>query len=421
MGPSRTRPSVNPRAVTVGATDAADTTTGDGDDHGAETDGAGADPVIETDGLTKFYGEIRGVEGVTLRVPRGELFGLLGPNGAGKTTLIRLLLGLLRPTDGTATVLGASVTDRHAFRAVRRRIGYLPSDAVLYDELTGRRILDYFAGLTGDERRGELLELFPVPIDRPVRTYSRGNRQKLAIVQAFMHDPDLVVMDEPTSGLDPLVQSTFAAFLERERERGTTVVFSTHVLGEVRGLCDRVAIVRGGRLVAVEDIDTLLARSGKVVRVETDQPVDPADFAFEGVIDASPTDDGAYRLVVSDNYDALVAALGEYAIRDLAVTETAIEDVFMHFYETPSGGDEGDEGDAGDGEEGTGGAGGSDRPTGAGRSGVLAGLVDRIRGRSRTGRGGGRARVDATGPTGMTGPTGEEGPDTGAVPGGEES
>jgi ABC-2 type transport system ATP-binding protein len=313
------------------------------------------------------------------------------------------------------------VTDRHAFRAVRRRIGYLPSDAVLYDELTGRRILDYFAGLTGDERRGELLELFPVPIDRPVRTYSRGNRQKLAIVQAFMHDPDLVVMDEPTSGLDPLVQSTFAAFLERERERGTTVVFSTHVLGEVRGLCDRVAIVRGGRLVAVEDIDTLLARSGKVVRVETDQPVDPADFAFEGVIDASPTDDGAYRLVVSDNYDALVAALGEYAIRDLAVTETAIEDVFMHFYETPSRGDEGDEGDAGDGEEGTGGAGGSDRPTGAGRSGVLAGLVDRIRGRSRTGRGGGRARVDATGPTGMTGPTGEEGPDTGAVPGGEES
>jgi ABC-2 type transport system ATP-binding protein len=355
------------------------------------TDGAGAERApdagtqapyaLETDGLTKFYGDIRGVEELTLSVRRGELFGLLGPNGAGKTTLIRLLLGLLRPTAGSARVLGAAVDDREAFQAARGRVGYLPSDTALYDELTGRRVLDYFGALTGASRRDELLELFPVPLDRPVRTYSRGNRQKLAIVQAFMHDPELVVMDEPTSGLDPLVQSTFAEFLRRERDRGMTVVFSTHVLGEVRDLCERVAIVRNGRLVAVEDIDTLLARSGKVVRVVTAEPVELEAFGFEGVIDAAVEDDGALRLVVSDNYDALVDALGSYSIRDLDVTETAIEDVFMHFYEGPESDDSDGDGDGdSDGTDGD----GPERDGPARRGGPLAALRRRLLGRDAT-------------------------------------
>ncbi|RDZ65852.1 ABC transporter [Haloferax sp. Atlit-12N] len=294
-------------------------------------------PAIDIDGLTKFYGDVRGVEELSLSVSEGELFGFLGPNGAGKSTTIRLLLGLLKPTDGTASVLGVPVDDRAAFLDVLARVGHIPGDPRFYDDVTGRKTLDYFAGLSGDDRRDELLDRFPVPLDRPVRAYSRGNRQKLAIVQAFMHDPRVVVMDEPTSGLDPLVQQEFYEFLREERDRGVTVFFSTHILGEVREVCDRVAIIRDGRLVVVEDIDDLLARSGKVVTVQSPDAIDLADFDFPETIDARIEPDGSLRLVTSGNYDALVDALEGYRIDDLEVRETAIEDVFMHFYDEDDG------------------------------------------------------------------------------------
>ncbi|MGB9957312.1 ABC transporter ATP-binding protein [Haloferax prahovense] len=298
-------------------------------------------PAIDIDGLTKFYGDVRGVEELSLSVSEGELFGFLGPNGAGKSTTIRLLLGLLKPTDGTASVLGVPVDDRAAFLDVLARVGHIPGDPRFYDDVTGRKTLDYFAGLSGDARRDELLDRFPVPLDRPVRAYSRGNRQKLAIVQAFMHDPRVVVMDEPTSGLDPLVQQEFYEFLREERDRGVTVFFSTHILGEVREVCDRVAIIRDGRLVAVEDIDDLLARSGKVVTVQSPDAIDLADFDFPETIDARIEPDGSLRLVTSGNYDALVDALEGYRIDDLEVRETAIEDVFMHFYDEGDGAEDG--------------------------------------------------------------------------------
>ncbi|CQR51210.1 MULTISPECIES: ABC transporter ATP-binding protein [Haloferax] len=301
-------------------------------------------PAIDIDGLTKFYGDVRGVEELSLSVPEGELFGFLGPNGAGKSTTIRLLLGLLKPTDGTARILGVPVDDRDSFLDVLGRVGHIPGDPRFYDDVSGRKTLDYFAGLSGDDRRDELLDRFPVPLDRPVRAYSRGNRQKLAIVQAFMHDPRVVVMDEPTSGLDPLVQQEFYEFLREERDRGVTVFFSTHILGEVREVCDRVAIIRDGRLVAVEDIDDLLARSGKVVSVRSPDAIDLADFEFPETIDARIEPDGSLRLVTSGNYDALVDALDGYRVDDLEVRETAIEDVFMHFYDE-GGGESGGEGD----------------------------------------------------------------------------
>ncbi|AKU06535.1 ABC transporter ATP-binding protein [Haloferax gibbonsii] len=303
-------------------------------------------PAIDIDGLTKFYGDVRGVEELSISVSEGELFGFLGPNGAGKSTTIRLLLGLLKPTDGTASILGVPVDDRAAFLDVLGRVGHIPGDPRFYDDVTGRKTLDYFAGLSGDDRRDELLDRFPVPLDRPVRAYSRGNRQKLAIVQAFMHDPRVVVMDEPTSGLDPLVQQEFYEFLREERDRGVTVFFSTHILGEVREVCDRVAIIRNGRLVAVEDIDDLLARSGKVVTVQSPDSIDLADFDFPETIDARIEPDGSLRLVTSGNYDALVDALEGYRIDDLEVRETAIEDVFMHFYDEGDGEDGVDAGDS---------------------------------------------------------------------------
>jgi ABC-2 type transport system ATP-binding protein len=301
-------------------------------------------PAIETEGLTKYYGDVRGIDDLTLSVPEGELFGFLGPNGAGKSTTIRLVLGFLKPTSGGATLLGAPVTDREAFLGALEAVGHIPGDPQFYDDVTGRATLDYLARLSGDERRDELLERFPVPLDRPVRQYSRGNRQKLAIVQAFMHDPRLVVMDEPTSGLDPLVQREFYDFLHEERDRGVTVFFSTHILSEVREVCDRVAIVRDGRLVAVEDIDELLARSGKVVTVESPDPFDLDDFAFEGTVNPTVDDEGALTFLLTGNYDALVDALSDYRVESLEVRETAIEDVFMHFYSED--GDEDEDADA---------------------------------------------------------------------------
>ena len=186
----------------------------------------GADRPIVVDGLTKEFGSVVANDDVSFAVNEGEVFGFLGPNGAGKSTTIRLLLGLLKPTSGTARVLGADIRDEAALTGVKRRIGYLPAHLGFADAATGEAVLDYHGAMKGEERREELLELFTPPIERPIRDYSTGNRRMLGLVQAFMHDPDLVIMDEPTAGLDPLKQEAFNEFVRAERDRGTTVFFS---------------------------------------------------------------------------------------------------------------------------------------------------------------------------------------------------
>ena len=242
---------------------------------------------IVLDGLTKDYGEVLANDDVSFAVERGEIFGYLGPNGAGKTTSIRILLGFIAPTAGAATLLGADVTDEAALIEAKRRVGYLPDDPQFDESATGREILDLHAAIKGDERSEELLELFDPPLDRKIREYSHGNVRKLGLVTTFMHDPDLVILDEPTGGLDPLMKQRFAEFVRRENEAGLTVFFSSHVLGEVRRLCDRVGIIRQGRLVTVEPIESLLDRSGKVVRVVADDPIPRSTFerALPGAFD----------------------------------------------------------------------------------------------------------------------------------------
>ncbi|HEC80932.1 MAG TPA: ABC transporter ATP-binding protein [Thermoplasmatales archaeon] len=185
--------------------------------------------VIETKSLTKYYGKTRGVEDLTFSVRKGEIFGFLGPNGAGKTTTIRTLLGFLKPTDGEAYVFGKNVKDNIV--EIKRDIGYIPGDLNLYGHLTGQRFLDYFVSLRNQDATllDELLEIFEVPLDRKIKGYSKGMKQKLGIIQAFMHDPDLVVMDEPTSSLDPLLQQRFYEFLHREKKKGKTMFFSSHI------------------------------------------------------------------------------------------------------------------------------------------------------------------------------------------------
>lgn len=286
---------------------------------------------IEVDGLTKVYGETVGNDDLSFRVERGEIFGYLGPNGAGKTTTIRTLMGFQSPTEGTARVLGADVRDTGALCDARRMVGYLPAHPSFDEDVTGETFLDYQASVKGDDRREELLDLFDPPLDRKIRAYSTGNAQMLAIVQAFMHDPDLVIMDEPTSGLDPLKQEVFNEFLRDERDRGVTAFFSSHVLAEVQRVCDRVGIIRDGRLAALEDVADLLERGGKRVRVQTGTPLDGDALDLPGIVDATVVGDSA-QFTFAGDYDDLVDLLDRFDLVDLAVEEPPLEDIFMHYY-----------------------------------------------------------------------------------------
>jgi len=287
--------------------------------------------VIEVRGLTKAYGDTLANDHLEFSIEAGEIFGYLGPNGAGKSTTIRQLMGFQAPTEGSATVFGHDVRDDRALRQAKARIGFLPGEPAFSSAVTGRELLDYQAELKGDERRDELLDLFTPPLDRQIREYSTGNKQMLAIVQAFMHDPDLLIMDEPTSGLDPLKQEAFHEFLRAERECGKTVFFSSHILGEVRRVCDRVGIIRDGRLITVEQVDELLARGGKQVRLHAEAPLTEADFDIEGVV-GFETEGREARFTFTGDYNDLFAALADRRIVDVEIDEPPIEEVFMHFY-----------------------------------------------------------------------------------------
>lgn len=286
---------------------------------------------IEISNLTKQYGDILANDDVTFDVEEGEIFGYLGPNGAGKTTTIRLLLGLIKPTSGTAEVLGADIRDRRALTDVKANIGYLPDTLGFEERLTGTEMLDHFARMRGAQRREELLELFRPPLDRTVEEYSSGNRRMLGIVQAFMHDPDLVIMDEPTSGLDPLKQDRLHQFLEEERDDGTTMFFSSHILSEVQRIADRVGIIRNGEIVALEDIDTLLKRSGKHVRVHLDSPIDEAQFVTDDMIDVDIVDAGI-QFTYTGEVKPLLEHLVQFDVQDVDIGDPQLDDIFKHYY-----------------------------------------------------------------------------------------
>ncbi|MBS3761320.1 MAG: ABC transporter ATP-binding protein [Halodesulfurarchaeum sp.] len=287
--------------------------------------------VIETEGLTKHFGETVATEDLSFEVKEGEVFGYLGPNGAGKTTTIRTLLGFISPTSGTAAVLGADIHDAEALREARKDIGYLPGELSFTESVTGRSFLDHQAALKGGSRLEEMTSLFNPPLDRKIRTYSSGNRQMLGLIQTFMHDPDLVIMDEPTSGLDPLKQERLNSFLREERDAGTTVFFSSHVLGEVRRVCDRVGIIRDGRLVALEDIESLLRKGGKRVRIHTDEPLSQADLELDGVVEFEQVGT-VTRFTFTGDYNALLAELTDVSLVDMEIEEPPLEEVFMHYY-----------------------------------------------------------------------------------------
>ena len=288
---------------------------------------------IETRKLTKWYGRSRGIRDVDLVVEAGQIFGFLGPNGAGKSTTIRLLLDLIRPTSGSARVLGLDV---HRDRlAIDRRVSYVPGEVSLYDELTGRQLLTYLGNLQGSvdaAYRDRLIERLELDPTKRIKSLSRGNKQKVGLVVAFMIRHDLLILDEPTAGLDPFIQLEFERLCEETREEGKTVFISSHQLPEVEHLCDRVGIIRDGRLLAVESIADLKDRALRRLEIDFGGPVPAEAFAnLPGVRDLT-VDDGILRCTVMGSLDALVKAAARFEVRNLRSIDTSLEEIFMAYY-----------------------------------------------------------------------------------------
>jgi ABC-2 type transport system ATP-binding protein len=289
--------------------------------------------VIQTEKLTKYYGTHRGVIDVDLEINQGEIFGFLGPNGAGKTTTIRVLLDLIRPTSGVAKVFGIVSSEDPV--AIHKRVGYVPGEFALYDRLTGKQTLEYFANLRGGVDKAyqqSLIELFDLDPSRRFKEYSKGNKQKVGLIIALQHKPELLILDEPTSGLDPLVQQTFFNTLREAVKSGATIFLSSHILSEVEKSCDRVAIIREGKIVKLDTVDGLrdLAHHQVELRFAGTVPVNAFE-ALPGVSDVH-ADDHVLRLRVAGAITPVVQTAAKYELLDFVSREPSLEETFLAQY-----------------------------------------------------------------------------------------
>lgn len=296
-------------------------------------------PVIETKGLTVYYGRHRGIEDVDLTVETGEVYGFLGPNGAGKTTTQRVLLDVIRPTSGQATIFGLDCR-AHGVE-LRRRVGYLPGELALYKNMKARQFFEMYEYLRGDNgAKGywrELAQRLDLDTSRKIGNYSRGNKQKVGIVAAFMNRPDLLILDEPTGGLDPLVQQTVLEMVREARADGRTVFFSSHILPEVQAVCDRVGIIRDGRLVATQRVEELIAR--RVNRINlTFAALPPVEaFEFAGVTELGRSE-RTVMLEVQENLPQVLAVAAQNEVQDIETINVSLEEVFLAYYGKGNGG-----------------------------------------------------------------------------------
>lgn len=288
--------------------------------------------VIVTRGLTKYYGKTMGVKDVNLDVREGEIFGFLGPNGAGKTTTIRVLLNLIRPSGGSASIFGMDA--RSDYVEIHRRLGYIPGDAAFYNGMAGGEFLDLmgsFRGRNNKKRLAELLGRFELDLGRQTSAYSRGMKQKLALLQAFMSDPELLILDEPTLGLDPLMQHSFNDLLIEEKERGKTVFLSSHLLPEVERVCDRVGIIREGELVAVEGVDDLKRKRVRHIDLFFNREMNADELKIPGT-EIMEINGRTARLKFSGNTPELLKQLCGLPLEDVVFPEASLEDTFMEYY-----------------------------------------------------------------------------------------
>ena len=293
------------------------------------------EPVIVIDSLHKSYGKVQAVKGISMRVEQGEIFGFLGPNGAGKTTTIRRMLDVIRPTSGTLRVLGLDA--QRDKMELHQRIGYLPGDVRLPGQMTGKQVIDYFSRLQGLKPvlLNDLVARFDVEMKRPLKGYSKGMRQKIGVVLAFMCDPEVLILDEPTSGLDPLLQRTFNEFLLQEQARGKTIFMSSHIMSDVEKVCQRVAVIRQGEIVTIEEVEKLRQKAGQRVTVEFGDAVSADEVARMPGVSMVTSHNHAYHFNVGGSMDALIKALSRHEVLRLQAEEAPLEEVFLKFYENP--------------------------------------------------------------------------------------
>jgi len=292
-------------------------------------------PVIETSGLTKFYGTAPGIIDLDLCVEEGEVFGFIGPNGAGKSTSIRVLLNFLFPTQGSGTILGLDIIT--GSMEIRRRTGYLPGDLSMYDTMTAREFLTYFANLRKVNTQREIESLadrFELNLDRKIKDFSTGNRQKVGVVNAFMHEPELLILDEPTAGLDPLMQQEFQGLINEVRAEGRTVFLSSHILPEVDRIADRVGIVRENRLIAVDSVEAFKAEARSTVTIQFTEPVNDSVFAnLNGVRSTESRNGGSVLAVtVTGSIDAVIKEAAKHDVVSISTREGELEEVFLSYY-----------------------------------------------------------------------------------------
>lgn len=288
--------------------------------------------LIEVNGLTKYYGKSRGIVDVSFNVEEGEIFGFIGPNGAGKSTTIRLLLSLIYPSGGTATIFGKDCIKFGP--ELRQDIGYLPSEVFYYEGMKVLDLLNYSASFYNrdcTERLHELAEIMELDLKRRIDDLSYGNKKKVGIVQGLLHQPRLLMLDEPTSGLDPLMQRKFFDLVRRENERGVTVFFSSHILGEVQKLCSRVAIIKDGSIINIQDIKTLQKDNYKKIRVEASE-LDEARFAIDGVMNLEKSN-GAASFFYRGDINTMMRIISQQEVADVTIEEPTLEEIFMHYYE----------------------------------------------------------------------------------------
>jgi len=288
---------------------------------------------LEVQSLTKWYGSVCGIEDVSLDIMQGEVFGYLGPNGSGKTTTIRIFLGFIRASAGRAQLFGL---DSHVHSSeIRSRIGYVPGEYGMYEEMRGLEYLRFFGALRGYKKppplRDKLIEMFDLDVSKRIKSYSHGTKQKLAVVQAFMHDPELLILDEPTVGLDPLMQQRFYELVLEMKNRGKTIFLSSHILPEVEKVCERVAILKEGRLVATHQIADIKKLRLKSIEITFQQDVDESVFRLNGVRKVEK-DGNTFRLWVDANINGILRAISEHPVENMSFQDASLENIFMEYY-----------------------------------------------------------------------------------------
>lgn len=291
-------------------------------------------PAIEITDLSKFYGKARGIEHINLDISEGEIFGFIGPNGAGKSTTIRILMNMIFPTGGSARIMGMDVIKET--KKIKNFVGYIPSDANAYNSMHVHEFLNYcirfYKAENGDKRTSDLCDMFELDRNRKIADLSLGNRKKVSIVQSMLHSPRLLILDEPTTGLDPLMQSVFFELLRDENKKGMTIFFSSHILSEVQMLCRRVAIIKGGKIIQVEEIDNLRNKQLKKVSIAFTDVATKESFKITGIEKILSGPGNLLVFMYSGNLNELIMSLHGKNINNLTIEEPSLDEIFLHYY-----------------------------------------------------------------------------------------